>query len=128
MNTLAARSHGIACQSSVLLRSLPKSFHRLCGLLGLDDGTGRVISPNPIGTGVSARSSSGRSRLSPTMIASASKERWKSSGGWFLRYCLSYRDVEELLVSVGINVDHVSVYRWVQRFAVIRRTQLCLLI
>ena len=35
---------------------------------------------------------------------------------WYLRYGLSYRDVEELLAERGIVVDHVSVYRWVQRF------------
>ena len=35
---------------------------------------------------------------------------------WYLRYGLSYRDVEELLVVRGIEVDQVSVYRWVQRF------------
>jgi len=35
---------------------------------------------------------------------------------WYLRYNLSYRDVEELLVERGIEVDHVTVYRWVQRF------------
>jgi transposase-like protein len=35
---------------------------------------------------------------------------------WYLRYNLSYRDVEELLVERGVEVDHVSVYRWVQRF------------
>src|SRR2546429_172295 len=34
---------------------------------------------------------------------------------WYLRYGLSYRDVEELLVERGIEVDHVTVYRWVQR-------------
>jgi transposase, IS6 family len=27
-----------------------------------------------------------------------------------------YRDVEELLAKRGITVDHVTVYRWVQRF------------
>ena len=32
----------------------------------------------------------------------------------YLRYGLSYRDVEELLAERGINVDHVTVYRWVQ--------------
>ncbi len=36
---------------------------------------------------------------------------------WYLRYGLSYRDVEELLAERGVGVDHVSVYRWVQRFA-----------
>jgi transposase, IS6 family len=35
---------------------------------------------------------------------------------WYLRYSLSYRDVEELLAERGIDVDHVTVYRWVQRF------------
>jgi transposase-like protein len=35
---------------------------------------------------------------------------------WYLRYGLSYRDVEELLAERGITVNHVSVYRWVQRF------------
>jgi len=35
---------------------------------------------------------------------------------WYLRYGLSYRDVEELLGERGIEVDHVTIYRWVQRF------------
>ena len=35
---------------------------------------------------------------------------------WHLRYGLSYRDVEELLAERGIDVDHVTIYRWVQRF------------
>ena len=35
---------------------------------------------------------------------------------WYLRYGLSYRDVEELLAERGVEVDHVAIYRWVQRF------------
>jgi IS6 family transposase len=35
---------------------------------------------------------------------------------WYLRYRLSYRDVEELLAERGITVDHVTIYRWVQTF------------
>jgi IS6 family transposase len=35
---------------------------------------------------------------------------------WYLRYGLSYRDVEELLADRGIAVDHVTIFRWVQRF------------
>jgi transposase-like protein len=35
---------------------------------------------------------------------------------WYLRFGLSYRDVEELLTDRGVEVDHVTVYRWVQRF------------
>src|SRR5216684_1966711 len=35
---------------------------------------------------------------------------------WYLRYGLSYRDLEELLAERGIEVDHVTVFRWVQCF------------
>jgi transposase-like protein len=35
---------------------------------------------------------------------------------WYLRFGLSFRDVEELLAERGVEVDHVTVYRWVQRF------------
>ncbi len=35
----------------------------------------------------------------------------------YLRYGLSYRDMEELLAERGIEVDHVTVFRWVHRFA-----------
>ncbi len=35
---------------------------------------------------------------------------------WYLRYGLSYRDVEELLAERGVQVDHVTVCRWVRRF------------
>src|SRR6266853_6830780 len=36
--------------------------------------------------------------------------------GWYLRFSLSYRDVEELLGERGLSVDHVTVWRWVQRY------------
>jgi transposase, IS6 family len=36
---------------------------------------------------------------------------------WYLRYALSYRDVEELMRERGVWVDHTTVYRWVQRYA-----------
>ncbi len=35
---------------------------------------------------------------------------------WYLRHGLSYRDVEDLLAERGVDVDHVTIYRWVQRF------------
>jgi transposase-like protein len=35
---------------------------------------------------------------------------------WYLRYSLSYRDLEELLAERGIEVDHVTLFRRVQRF------------
>src|ERR1019366_9448510 len=35
---------------------------------------------------------------------------------WYLRYGLSYRDLEELLAERGSEVDHVPLFRWLQRF------------
>jgi hypothetical protein len=37
----------------------------------------------------------------------------------YLRYDLSYRDVEELVLERGVEVDHVTVFRWVQRFTLL---------
>jgi transposase-like protein len=34
---------------------------------------------------------------------------------WYRRFNLSYRDIQELLVERGIEVDHVTVFRWVRR-------------
>jgi transposase, IS6 family len=46
----------------------------------------------------------------------AGPRKWHLARRPTSRYGLSYRDVEELLAERGIAVDHVSVYRWVQRF------------
>src|ERR1700686_319518 len=35
---------------------------------------------------------------------------------WYLRYSLSLRDVEELLAERGLEVDHTTIWRWVQRY------------
>jgi transposase-like protein len=35
---------------------------------------------------------------------------------WYLRFGLSFRDVEELLAERGIEVDHVTIHRRVRRF------------
>jgi transposase-like protein len=36
---------------------------------------------------------------------------------WYCRFCLSLRDVEELVAERGISVDHTTVWRWVQAYA-----------
>ncbi|MCA1835733.1 MAG: IS6 family transposase, partial [Actinobacteria bacterium] len=59
-------------------------------------------------SGVSSRSSFAGFRFPPEVILVAVR--------WYLRYGLSYRDVEELLAERGIAVDHVTGYRGVQRF------------
>jgi len=36
---------------------------------------------------------------------------------WYLRYSLSYRDLEELLAERGVAVDHKTLWRWIDRYA-----------
>ncbi|GHO60721.1 hypothetical protein KSB_91960 [Ktedonobacter robiniae] len=36
---------------------------------------------------------------------------------WYLRYALSYRDLEEIMLERGLHVDHTTIYRWVQEYA-----------
>ena len=36
---------------------------------------------------------------------------------WYLRYALSYRDLEDMMRERGLCVDHTTIYRWVQRRA-----------
>jgi hypothetical protein len=50
--------------------------------------------------------------------------KWRQTGPelivcavrWYLRYSLSLRDVEELLTERGLEADHTTVWRWVQRY------------
>jgi IS6 family transposase len=36
---------------------------------------------------------------------------------WYLRYALSYRDLEEMMAERGLKVDHSTIARWVLAFA-----------
>jgi hypothetical protein len=36
---------------------------------------------------------------------------------WYLRYALSYRDLEEMMRERGLSPDHTTIYRWVQAYA-----------
>jgi transposase, IS6 family len=36
---------------------------------------------------------------------------------WYLRYSLSYQDLEEIMAERRLAVDHVTIWRWVQRYA-----------
>ena len=57
---------------------------------------------------IAPQSAFARVRFSPDVIMVAVR--------LYLRYGLSYRDVEELLIERGVEVDHVTIFRWVQRF------------
>jgi transposase, IS6 family len=36
---------------------------------------------------------------------------------WNLRYPLSYRYLEEIMLEGGLHVDHTTIYRWAHRYA-----------
>ena len=36
---------------------------------------------------------------------------------WYLRYALSYRDLEEIMLERRLHVDPTTIFRWVQRYA-----------
>jgi transposase-like protein len=36
---------------------------------------------------------------------------------WTHRYALSYRDLEKMVLERGVEVDHTTLYRWVQVYA-----------
>ena len=76
-------------------------------LSGLAEEAGRVRRPRAARPPV-VRSAFAGFRFPPEVITLAVR--------WYLRYGLSYRDLEELLGERGVAVDHVTVYRWVQRF------------
>jgi len=74
---------------------------------GLAEDAGLVRRPRAVRSPVD-RSAFAGFRFPPEVITLAVR--------WYLRYGLSYRDVDELLAERGITVDHVTLYRWVQRF------------
>ena len=85
----------------------------VCKIAGIAyTGSNPVPATTPLSCGNAAAAvRSGRVRRSgfpPDVIVVAVR--------WYLRFGLSYRDVEELLTERGVEVDHVTVYRWVIRF------------
>ena len=36
---------------------------------------------------------------------------------WYLQFPISYRDLELMLRDRGVSVDHTTVYRWIQAYA-----------
>ena len=91
-------------------RSPVKASRRLCCVdesRRCRDG-GAVKRPAHLGPSAPAPSSFAGFRFPPEVILLAVR--------WYLRYGLSYRDVQELLAERGIAVDHVTLLRWVHRF------------
>ena len=63
------------------------------------------------------RPHSSRPATSTVPVCSCESATARAPIGWYLRFSLSYRDIEELLAERGLHADHVTVWRWVQRYA-----------
>jgi transposase, IS6 family len=58
-------------------------------------------------------------------VAESDQFKWRHYQGeiillcvrWYLRYALSYRDLEEMMNERGLSLDHTTIYRWVQAYA-----------
>ena len=50
----------------------------------------------------------GKRQFEPTIIVTCLR--------WYCRFCLSLRDLEELMAERGLAVDHTTIWRWVQRY------------
>lgn len=35
---------------------------------------------------------------------------------WYLKYCLSYKNVAEMMKEQGLNIPHTTIMRWVHEF------------
>ncbi len=44
---------------------------------------------------------------------------------WYLRYCLSYRDIEDLMKERGVELDDATVQRWVVKYTPILEIEFC---
>jgi IS6 family transposase len=75
--------------------------------VGLAEEAGRVRRPRAARPSLQ-RSAFAGFRFPPEVITVAVR--------WYLRYGSSYRDIEELLAERGVEVDHITLHRWVQRF------------
>jgi hypothetical protein len=112
---------GLALAPPPVTTAKPKATERIATLRISPSGAVALVAQAPVGeTGEirphryprpcpAPRSAFTGYRFPPEVITLAVR--------WYLRFGLSYRDVEELLSERGIEVDHVSIYRWVQRFA-----------
>jgi len=51
--------------------------------------------------------------------------KWKHYAGemiflnvrWYLKYALSYRNLEEMMAERGVKVDHTTIMRWVHQYS-----------
>jgi hypothetical protein len=65
------------------------------------------------------------SQYQESAVAESDQFKWRHYQGeiillcvrWYLRYALSYRDLEEMMRERGLSLDHTTIYRWVQAYA-----------
>ena len=36
---------------------------------------------------------------------------------WYCKYGINYRELQEMLAERSVNIDHTTIYRWVERYS-----------
>ena len=52
-----------------------------------------------------------------SVLSRAGNSRLRWSCGRYLQFPISYRDLELMLRDRGVSVDHTTIYRWIQAYA-----------
>jgi IS6 family transposase len=65
---------------------------------------------------ISPKGGQGHDIRQPLQVASLRRPDHPDMCVLDLRYCLSYRDLEEMMAEGSLGVDHTTIYRWVQRY------------
>src|SRR5215475_3457503 len=133
-STTSARIRPAVCRCFVIASSPAAASHQVNSLTGSGSGAGASAAyaaaappwPNALRGGVALGDVGDVPEADPVI---GSTHGFSAPAGyrfprevialavrWYLRYGLSYRDVEELLAERGVEVDHVAIYRWVQPF------------
>src|ERR1700684_1655430 len=57
-------------------------------------------------------------RLAKGSVRRSRMEGQGEGGGWDLMFPISFRDLELMLEYRGVEVDHTTIFRWIQAYAV----------
>jgi transposase, IS6 family len=70
-----------------------------------------------ISIGASVRTSSSNSTFSASRGRQFTAEVILWAVRWYLMFPVSYRDLELMLLDRGVEVDHTTIFRWIQAYA-----------
>ena len=90
-----------------------------------------TLERNPDGSVAGFRARCGTGRICPTQAEGGAAVGWRKqfkgrqfadevilwAVRWYLMFPISYRDLELMLLDRGVEVDHTTIFRWIQAYA-----------